>query len=253
MAALDYSTILMRDGKRVGKIEVEGFGVDAYKYGILFEKDGTEVAALINTEDMGFRIRKIPGASDIRIIRLEDPEDIKESEGFEFRRFLEILQDSKIGLQGKGKKAKKLFKNIRSIFKDDYEYNHLVIFRIGKTVFFWFPESPALGGATYLYVLEEDGTVSTIATGYGHNQNPALHWMNRGLSEEAENEICKILWNEMTSPWDFKKLLIGQVFDGEKNCIDGSVEYGGFKKDTLTDPDVVCLYRRIKEIDDSRA
>ena len=147
---------------------------------------------------------------------------------------------------------KRFFIRHRARFTEMKEPQKLIIFRLADSVFFWFYNNEAMGQASYAYILSDNGELSVIASGYGHYMNPALHWIDRGLSESAETEIAAEFWAEMTSTDTFHSLIAGRVFKGERWNRDGSFTIWTFAKDTFTDKDAIRLYDHISNIQEAR-
>ena len=213
MAAIDYSSIIMQNGKPVEDLTVGPYRISAYKYGLIFENCSYYSSSYILSEDD--ILAELPDAADIRTIQLVGKKDIKR-----YRK-----------------------RGIKIICCDILVH----IFKIADCTIIFFPFNPAWGGASYCYFLGDNGSLSAIATGYGHYANPALHWINRDLSKGAEEEITKELWQTMTSPKRFCELLVEQVFQNKSHHIDGSIDVGGFKEDTITDPAILALYSKLQE------
>ena len=127
---------------------------------------------------------------------------------------------------------------------EDDEPLYAVSFRLNTHHVCIFPESKALGGATYVYVIDpHTDDIGVIATGYGHYQNPHLHFINRGLSDKAEAEIVGNLWEAMTSDWFTSDGIFGDMdFSAEINP-----DY------RITAPSLVALHNRFEELDKRRS
>lgn len=247
MAVIDYDSIYLKNGKRQDKLLAGGYGIEAYKHSLIFHKEGADEICF----GIAKNISRIPDAEDIRIIRLNSNDEMNNWGMLEARDLSKLL--SKYSITDKKTNQEidigKVLKRHRDLFSEKPEDRLLCIFRIKDDVFFWLPYSPALGSATYLFILSDYGDLSLLITGYGHYQNPALHWMHRGLSKTAEDEIAEEFWKEATSPHFFGGFITGRVFNNERWNIDGSANLGGFPRDTLTDQDVRRLYNRLKELD----
>ena len=252
MAAIDYTTLCLKNRKRVEEIKIGNCIIDAW-WGMLFIRD----------KDSGKEIRitdTVPsdaceaGITDVRTISLDDEEMLQNRGKWEVEKLAELLKNFSITWKnGKPVNIKQILLNHRCIFMDlNMEPQKLIIFRLADSVFFWFYNNDAMGGASYAYILSDNGDLSVIASGYGHYNNPALHWIDRGLSESAEAEITDEFWREMTNSNSFHRLIAGRVFKGKKFNRDGSFTIGGFTKNTLTDKDAVRLYDRISEIQEKR-
>ena len=128
--------------------------------------------------------------------------------------------------------------------EDDDEPLYAISFRLSTHHVCIFPESKALGGATYVYVIgPHTDDIGVIATGYGHYQNPHLHFINRGLSDETEAEIVGNLWKAMTCDWFAADGIFGDMdFSAEINP-----EY------RITAPSLVALHNRFEELDKRRS
>lgn len=252
MAAIDYTTLCMKNGKRVEEIETGNHTIEAWR-GMLF----------ITDKDSGKEIRisdTVPsdaceaGITDIRTIILDDEEKLQNRGKWEVEKLADLMKRFSVTDRKTGRSVdmKRFFIRHRTVFTEIKEPQKLIIFRIADSVFFWFYNNEAMGGASYAYILSDNGELSVIASGYGHYNNPALHWIDRGLSENTETEITDEFWREMTNTSSFHRLIAGRVFKKKKFNRDGSFTIGGFTEDTLTDKDAVRLYNRISEIQEER-
>ena len=252
MAAIDNTTILIENGEWKDRLQIGDYEADAYKGRLILKKAGCRKAIWICTaEDIR---RSLEDAVGIRDIILDSRDDIETPGRWEAEELSRLMGRFSITDRKTGKDVdiSRFLMRHRKIFSDERKPQHLVIFRLGSDTVFWFPDNDAFGGASYSFILSDDGTLSIIVSGYGHYMNPSLHWLNRGLSETAEREIVSATWKQMTIPSQFHQLIAGRVFKGERWNRDGSLELGGFRRDTLTDQDVLRLYDRLKEIEEER-
>ena len=247
MAGIDYTTAIIKDGIPVENLTVGPYTVDAYKYWLKFQKGDERAISVINEKN----IRSLPETTEIRVIPLVSAKDVKKNK----RNTIALYEDCFKNYALVSKKTGKLGSLKRILSRNDYlldiddiEELYAYVFRIGMSMFFLFPYSPVNGSTTYCYILDDNGSLALIATGYGHNENPALHWIGRGLPKDAEDALKVGLWKEMTSPYMFRELFVNQVFDDVKRSIDGSLSCGGFTKDTITDPDIRRLFAYLKEL-----
>lgn len=246
MAAIDFSSIIMKDGKSVEALAIGPYRVGAYKHWLTFEK-GDDIMYVSSEDD----IRQLPEAVDVRTIPLIGPDDLARRKRNAIKWAARAFDGYTLTSDRTGRRTdvrKVLGRHPHLIpWQDDREVE-IHIFRIADSTMVLFPYSPAWGGATYAYILGGDGSLSTIATGYGHYANPALHWMDRGLSKEAEEEIRKGLWRTMTDPRRFGELLVEQVFKGVVHHVDGGLAMGGGMEDTITDSAILALHSRLEEM-----
>lgn len=246
MAAIDYSSIIMRDGNHTEALAIGPYRVGAYKHWLTFEK-GEDIMYVSSEDD----IRALPEAVDVRTIPLIGADDLARRKRNAVRWAAKAFDGYRLVSRKTGKETdvrKVLGRHPHLIPGLDDRKVEIHIFRIEECTIVLFPYNPAWGGATYAYILDGDGSLSTIATGYGHYANPALHWMARGLSKEAEEEIMKGLWRTMTDPQRFGELLVGQVFQGTVHHADGGLAVGGFDRDTITDSAILAMHSRFEEM-----
>lgn len=248
MAAIDWSTIIMRDGAPVEALDIGPYKVGAYKHQLIFEK-GDDIMYVSSEDD----IRALPEAVDVRTVTLIGADDLARRKRNAVRWAAKAFDGYRLVSRktGKEKDVKKLLRKHPYLIPglDDREAV-IHIFTIADSTIILFPCNPAWGGATYAYFLDGDASLSTIATGYGHYANPALHWMDRELSKAAEEEVMKGLWRQMTDPDRFGELLVEQVFHGVVHHADGGLTIVGGMKDTITDPAILALHSRLEEIAD---
>lgn len=252
MAAIDNTTLCMKNGKRVESLTVGNCLIDAYK-GILVitdERTGKGICIADSVPSIAGEI----GITESRTIRLDSREEMQNQGRWEAEKLADLMKHFAVTDKRTGKSVdmKRFFIRHRGVFTEIKEPQKLIIFRLADSVFFWFYYNDAMGQASYAYILSDNGELSVIASGYGHYNNPALHWIDRGLSENAEAEIAAEFWTEMTSTDTFHNLIAGRVFKGERWSRDGSFIVWTFAKDTLTDKDAIRLYDCISKIQEER-
>lgn len=253
MAAIDYTTLCMKNGKRVESLSVGDCSIDAHK-GILIITDERTGKGICIYDSLPSAACEI-GIAEARTIRLDSREEMQNQGRWEAEKLADLMKHFVVTDRKTGRSVdmKRFFIRHRAVFTEIKEPQKLIIFRLADSVFFWFYNNDAMGGASsYAYILSDNGELSVIASGYGHYNNPALHWIDRGLSESAETEIAAEFWAEMTSTDTFHNLIAGRVFKGERWNRDGSFTVWTFAKDTLTDKDAVRLYDCISEIQEER-
>ena len=249
MAGVDYTTVILKEGVPVDFLEIGAYKLDAYK-GLLFLTDSRKaderniyIKSLISFPD------SIPELTDIHKINLISKDDIARFKRNVASAYADELRNYEMVSKATHKPVsmKRVFCKYSHLMKylEDDELD-LYICTIANSTIIYFPDSPVFGGASYAYVIMDDNTLGIIASGYGHYMNPALHWINRGLSEEVEEAILKAFWDEMSYTKNFAQLLIGQSFDNKIHYRDGSALYG-IDKDTITDPAIIQLYSILKE------
>lgn len=251
MAAIDYTTLLIHAGNRVEKLSAGPFTVDGYKNALMLRKEGQDGRECLW---VGMGLPEDDAISDGRIIMLDSREERSSRGRWQARELARLMKRMDVSDRRTGKPVdlERFLMRHRDLFEEEKENQRLIIFRTGAETVYWFPYNDAMGGASYGYILSDDGDLSVAVTGYGHYQNPAIHWIGRGLPESAEDEIAKAYWEEMTSTNTFHQLIAGRVFKDKRWNRDGSLELGGFRRDTLTDPDALRLYDRLKEIEEER-
>ena len=246
MAGIDYTTVVMRNGSRVDFIKVGPYELSAYKGYLEFTKDDKQ--NLVAGEK---GIRNIPEATEIRTIPLISRKDIECSMQNIIRRYQQVFDRYLITDKKTGKKknvSSILSKNRDLIFDFDTEELYAYVFRIEESMIFYFPNNPAFGGASYTYVLN-DNSLSIIISGYGHYKNPLLHWINRGLSKESEEDLIAVTWKQMTDSYNFCQLFVEQCFMGYTYHIDGGLTSGYVDEDTINDADIIRLYNILNELE----
>ena len=242
----------MKNGKRVESLSVGDCSIDAHK-GILIITDERTGKGICIYDSLPSAACEI-GITEARTIRLDSREEMQNQGRWEAEEVASLLKRFSVANRKTGKSVdigSFLFRH-RAKFTEIKEPQKLIIFRLADSVFFWFYNNDAMGGASYAYILFDSGELSVIASGYGHYNNPALHWIDRGLSESAETEIAAEFWAEMTRTDTFHNLIAGRVFKGERWNRDGSFTVWTFAKDTLTDKDAIRLYDHISNIQEAR-
>lgn len=248
MAGIDYTSLIMTENDVIDHIDIGPYKLKAYKYWLeLYGKD-ERLAYYISSEKS---VREIPEASNIRTIKLYTEADIRYTKKCAVQIFSRLFRNVDMTSKKTGKtvRPEDIFrKHIDLIVEpEEIERYKLIIFRIADSEVLLFPNHPEWGGATYAYVLTDDDRLSIIATGYGHEDNATLHWLNRGLPDEAEKALAEGFWKQMTSPYSFPDLILGQVFLNKKRYADGGFICGGFTRDTLTDKSVLRLYELLRK------
>lgn len=246
MAAVDFSSAILKDGIPVTALVVGPYTVSAYKHWLVFEKD--DASFWVSSEE---DVRnQLPDATSVRTVPLVSAKDIM----CQRQKALDWAVKPFAGFSLVSRKTGKET-DVRRIFQKNPHHIPLpasreiliLTFRIEDVLVVFFPCNPAWGGASYAYFLGDNGSLSVIATGYGHYCNPTLHWLNRGLSESAEDELMLGLWTTMTNPDRFCELLVEQVFQNKLHHVDGNLCIGGFEKDSVTDPAILILYSHLEE------
>lgn len=249
MAGIDYTTVVMECGNRVAFIKVGDYELSAYKGYLTFAKDGKETMVIGENE-----IRQIPEATDVRTIPLISEKDVKESLQ-ECVAMYQRVFDKYYIISKKTRKEK----NIRSILLKNLYLTedfikpalHMFIFKIADCTIFYFPNNPAFGGASYAYVLDDGkNSLSIIISGYGHYKNPLLHWIDRGLTKESEEELISTVWEHMIHSRTFCQLFVEQCFMGYTYHIDGGLTSGYVDEDTINDEDVIRLYNILNKLEE---
>ena len=251
MAAIDYTTLLIKDGKRVEELSAGPFVVDGYKNALILRKEGQDDRDCLW---VGMGLPEDDAISDGRIIMLDSREERSRRGRWQAGELARLMKRMDISDRKTGEPVdlERFLMRHRDLFEEEKEIQRLIIFRTGAETVYWFPYNDAMGGASYGYILSDGGGLSVAVTGYGHYKNPAIHWIGRGLPESAEDEIAKAFWKEMTSTNTFHQLIAGRVFKDERWNRDGSLELGGFRRDTLTNQGALRLYYRLKEIEEER-
>lgn len=246
MAAVDFSSAILKDGIPVNALVVGPYTVSAYKHWLVFEKDD---ASLWVTAEEDVR-HLLPDARNVRTVPLVGAKDIIRQRQKALDWAVKPFAGFRLVSRKTGKET-----DVRRIFQKNPHHIPLptsreidvLIFKIADVLVVFFPCNPAWGGASYAYFLGDNGDLSVIATGYGHYCNPTLHWLNRDLSKSAENELMVGLWATMTNPDRFCELLVEQVFQNKLHHVDGNLCIGGFKKDSVSDPAILILYSCLEE------
>lgn len=249
MASIDYTTVILKEGVPVDFLEIGAYKLDAYKGQLFLTDSRKNNEGTIYIEDLIPFPDSIPELTDIHKINLISKADIARLKRNVASTYANALCNYEMVSKATHKPVsmKRVFckySHLMKYFEDD-ELD-LYICTIANSTIIYFPASPAFGGASYAYVIMDDNTLGIIASGYGHYMNPALHWINRGLSEEVEEAILKAFWDEMSYTKNFVRLFIGQSFDHAMHFRDGSALYG-IDKDTITDSAVIQLYSILKE------
>ena len=243
MAAIDYTSVIIKEGIPVESIKVGPYEFVAYRGYLLIVNAGLD-----NPINLSFDSEKIPELTDAHKISLISKKDINKFKRLRASFYAKTLNKYEMisKVTHKPVSINKVFCKywqLLKYFKNDAL--DLYIYRIADSIIIYFPDSPAFGGASYAYILTDDNTLSVIASGYGHYQNPTLHWINRDLSKEAEGELIQYLWKEMTDPRSLSKLLIEQRFNNAIYHYDGGYTFE-FGKNTRTDPAIIRLYQVLK-------
>lgn len=251
MAAIDNTTLLLEPGgKRADRLEpLPGLGIDAYKGRLIFSEEGTEVC--IGMDDPLDPLERLPSYRGGHDIVLEDDTEDAGFIHWKTGAIAKALRKSGL-VKGHGRKlARVLKKALAGCEREEDGVLRILRFEAdghGSTVFL-LPDCPHFGGATYAYVLGPDEGISLVVSGYGHYRNPALHWIDRGLSERAERQIASVMYREMVRPGVLIRLIAPLAYDGQayERCGSGmQIGLGGDER-MMEDADFDRLYQAVKK------
>lgn len=255
MAGIDYETLILnKDGHVCNGLNIDGYIVTGYKYNLCFTKGKKDIwlhspmdaVRLFGNDNV--TVHSLDGgkiASNIRKHRTEYLCTLMKNYDIVSRRAGKAVPFGKV--INSTYERRTAFIPESFIYGEDCEEHFLVIAHIGDDVMYWFPNSPAEGGATYAYFLAPDDSISLIATGYGHNDNPMLHWMNRGLGKEIEEKMAGIFYEEMTYPTSFNFLMINFNYWFE----DGEIHFS-IGNEEITDSDISRIWSVLGMIKEKR-
>lgn len=250
MAAIDNTTLLLEPGgKRADRLEpLPGLGIDAYKGRLIISEEGTEVC--IGMDEPLHSLERLPSYRGGHDIVLEDDTEDAGFIHWKTDAIAKALRRSGL-VKGHGRRLRKVLgKALAGCEREEDGVLRILRFEAGGkgcTVYL-IPHSPHLGGATYTYVLGPDEEISLVVSGYGHYRNPALHWIDRGLSERAERQIASVMYREMVHPGVLVRLIAPLAYDGHAYERYGSgmqVGLGGDER-MMKDEDFDRLYEAVK-------
>lgn len=251
MAAIDNTTLLLEPGgTMVDRLEpLPGLGIDAYKGRLIISEEGAEVC--IGMDDPLDSLERLPSYRGGHDIVLEDDTEDAGFIHWKMGAIVKALRRSGL-VKGHGRKLRKVLGNaLAGCEREEDGVLRILRFEAGGkgcTVYL-IPDSPHFGGATYAYVLGPDEGISLVVSGYGHYRNPALHWIDRGLSERAERQIASVTYREMVRPGALLRLIAPLAYDGHayERCGSGMQVGLGGDEEMMMDADFDRLYQAVKK------